>query len=261
MADHAFDVQSMLAHQLRPALVLDAHGIVIAANNGSRRLIALSQPAAPQDMRNPIIGQDISRLGLVVQRRPPALSSWSELLDAAVHVPRLDEPDHATTANSFHQDTDEFWDAEILRQAIVESNVCTIRTNDEHDDENEDNSTTVRARAIVHWHPRGHGGVFLLTFDRPPVSDRPPPSDTASEPSDGTEDVQRSLESSSDVYAGESPSNMAPTLQLGGQHLSGNEKAPLPINSFNNGCSLSVSSLKFPIQDLILTTLDGHTYA
>jgi hypothetical protein len=250
MADNASDVQSMLTHHLRPALVLDAQGVVIAANNGSRRLIHFSQPAAP------IIGQDISQLGLVLQRRPPTLSSWSKLLDAAVHVPRLDEPHHATTANSFHLDTDEFWDAESVRQAIVESNVRVTHRKGENDSENEDNSSTVRARAIVHWLPQGDKGLFLVTFDRPSTSDRLAPGETVSELSDGVDDIPHSSERSSDVHAEDSQSNTMPISQLGSQNMSSNEKVPLAINEWSSA-SLNVSSLKSSTQFPILTILDA----
>jgi hypothetical protein len=65
MPHGAFDAQSVLAHQLRPALVLDSHGVVIAANKGSCRLIVPSRIPASRDAQNLLLGKTVSELGLV----------------------------------------------------------------------------------------------------------------------------------------------------------------------------------------------------
>jgi hypothetical protein len=110
MAPKTSNAQLMCAHQLRPALILDTHGVVTGVNQGILRMIAPSQPSAPQEEHDPLIGRNISQLGLELQsRRPQVLSSWSDLLDAAVHVKGSDDPQDATAANSI---------AEIVRMML-----------------------------------------------------------------------------------------------------------------------------------------------
>jgi hypothetical protein len=234
------DVQLILTCQLRPALLLDANGVVIAANNGSRRMIAHTQSSAPQDMHNPLIGQDLSQLGLVLQpRQTPILSSWSELLDAAVHAPRLDEPRY-TTANSFHPDTDNFWDEESVCQAIVESDVEIPRRSDEQVAENEDDASTIKARAAVHWFPRREGGSFLVIFDRSSAS-----KETVSDQFDSVNNPPGSSNTPSDAHPEEPQLNSKPMMPLDNQSLSSNEKIYVEKNTMNRTCSTSVSTLKF----------------
>jgi hypothetical protein len=252
MAPKTSNAQLMCAHQLRPALILDTHGVVTGVNQGILRMIAPSQPSAPQEEHDPLIGRNISQLGLELQsRRPQVLSSWSDLLDAAVHVKGSDDSQDATAANNIHTNTDEFWDEEYVRQAIVESAVYITCRNSAHDAGHDDHSSTVRARVTIHWIESE--GSFLLTFDRPSLQYRSASDETASGSFDGIDDSHASSESSCDAHLEESQQNTMGISQPEEQSTLSNETIPFVTSKLTSTCSTNVSSLTFPSPDLVLT--------
>jgi hypothetical protein len=240
MAEYLLDAQQLLAHELRPALIVDSHGIILDTNHGSDRLIAPSRLSAPE-AQNPFIGQNIAQVGLELRpRQPPILSAWTDLLDAAVHVTRLGDQQGATTANSFHTSSDEFWNAEYVRQGRFESDVHITRRNGEH-------SSTIRARAIIHWVSRGlvDQGSFVVIFDRPSLLDQSTPNAAATELSDGIDTPEGASESPSDAPPEEVTLN---TLQLGHKILSSEPNNALGMSKVNSTCPTNVSSLTFSTQ-------------
>ncbi|KAF2676153.1 hypothetical protein K458DRAFT_397175 [Lentithecium fluviatile CBS 122367] len=193
MADDALDTQSLFAHQLSPALVLDRSGTVLAANKGSRRLISPSHHDATS-----ILGNNIADLSIVpAPGSPPILWTWDEILEGAIyaHVRRdgIEKDDYSRlrrpSASVYYQETDNFWNQEAEKHSIVESDVYVGRNRfgngaaDMHGPTK--TSDMIRARASVRWLPTGQGGSFLVTFNRTSLPLRPPvtsPSVAAPEP-------------------------------------------------------------------------------
>jgi PAS domain S-box-containing protein len=195
--DHdALYAQSILAHQLTPALVLDSTGTVIAANSGSFRLLALSHLTTSSTTQNSLIGTNISDLGLapLPGGQSPALWSWNELLGAAINCTRSTDsiaPDGQDTylANAaiVEQDTDHFWNKEAIKQAVVETDIYVTRQSSEklgglqhvsedvsHDAyESVETSSMIKARANIHWISQGLDGTFLITLNRASLPYRP----------------------------------------------------------------------------------------
>jgi CheY-like chemotaxis protein len=257
------DAQQLLAQQLRPALVLDAHGIILDTNHGSDRLIALPQLPAAREAQNTLIGRNISQVGLELRpRRPPILSSWSHLLDAAVHVTRLDDQQDATTANSIHASTDKFWDAEYARQGIVESDIYMTRRSSEHDPEDEEHSSTIGARVIIHWVSRGlvDEGSFLVTIDRPSLLDGSVPDEAASGLFNSIDNAQGASASPSDAHPEEAQPDTKHTSNSGDRKVSGKENMPLVASSISTTCATNASNLTILTQlREMLTPIHGIT--
>ena len=177
----------LLVHQLKPALVLDSSGTVIAENEGSVRLISPHQNAA-SDNNGLSIGKNIADLGFVLlPGAPPVLGTWKDVLDAAfrVHKPvdgiwqnNNDRLQHIPATNVYTA-TDDFWNQEDEHQSIVESDVYVTR----HDSGtgahgiagSMEASSMIRARATVHWCPSNEDGVFLIVFGRTSLPQRPAP--------------------------------------------------------------------------------------
>jgi hypothetical protein len=190
MAQDAFDAQSFLTHQLRPALVLDSNGTVIAANKGSCRLIVPSHTPASKDDKNILLGKTVSDLGLVpLPGDPPVLWTWNEVLRSALQASRSDiinrdKGDHDPNATiDVLQDTDDFWEDEAKRQAIVETDVYVTRHNREPCAPGTvagplKSSSMIKARATIYWFPQDdhEKGNFLVTFNRMSLLDVPVPS-------------------------------------------------------------------------------------
>jgi PAS domain S-box-containing protein len=179
MTRDAPDAQSILEHQLRPALVLNSVGTVTAANDGSFRLISNSHHPKRTDNHKSLIGSNIANLGLVpLPGGPPVLWTWHDILAAARGAPQSlssarrasgDIEDHNASIN-LHRSTNEFWDEEAEEQVVIETDLYVIRqhwengTVDTH--ESVRTSSMIKARANVHWLPQGNDGRFLITFNR-----------------------------------------------------------------------------------------------
>ena len=178
MARSASWEQSLLAHQLRPALVLDIHGTILAANEGSLRLIspctATSTPSCS------LLGIRIADLGIVLlPGDPPIFWTWKEIFDTAIKAVDSTRPARRRnfgrtqqgSAGNALQETEHFWNYEAEHQSVVESDVYVTRHNSHKSlastMESTRASSKIRARAIVRWNPSTEGGVFLVTFDRP----------------------------------------------------------------------------------------------
>ncbi|KAF2024919.1 hypothetical protein EK21DRAFT_117317 [Setomelanomma holmii] len=174
------DAQTFLANQLRPALVLDSHGTVTAANDGSFRLISNSHHPTRLHNHKSLLGSNIANLGLVpLPGGPPVLRTWSDILAAAQRAPQslssarrtsgIDIEDHEDAVN-LHRSTNEFWDEEAEEQVVIETDLYVIRqhcvdgTIDTH--ESIRTPSMIKARANVHWLPQGDDGRFLITFNR-----------------------------------------------------------------------------------------------
>jgi hypothetical protein len=240
MAEYLLDAQQLLAQELRPALVIDSHGLILDTNHGSDRLIGASRLSAPE-AQNPFIGQNISQVGLELRpRRPAILSTWSDLLDAAVHVTQLDDQQGATTANSIYTSSDEFWNAEYVRQGMFESDVHIARRNGEH-------SSTITARAIIHWVSRGlvDQGLFLVIFDRPFLPDLAAPDVAASDLSDGINTPEGASGSPSDAQPEEATLNTSRSRE---GTLSSEPNNALIMSKVNSTCPTNVSSYTFSTQ-------------
>jgi PAS domain S-box-containing protein len=179
MACEAFDVESILTHQLRPALVLDSHGTIVAANHGSRRLIAPSHLVPYPNTHNSLLGRHISGLGLVPQPgQAPVLWTWNEMLDAAKQAiqsesARRDSNGERHNAMNIDilSDTENFWDEEAEQQGIIETSVYVTRQNWEYGTlgtgKPVNRSSMIKARAAVHWLSQGGDkGHFLVTLNR-----------------------------------------------------------------------------------------------
>jgi hypothetical protein len=126
------DGPEYLAHQYKPGLVLSSSGTVVAANEGSIRLIFAFQIASSNDVS--LIGKNIADLGLVLL---PGVSpvlwtwTWKDILDAASDLRNLvdsvwqnktDRPQYIPTTNVY-RDSHCFWNREDEHQSIVESGV------------------------------------------------------------------------------------------------------------------------------------------
>ncbi|KAH8706892.1 hypothetical protein GQ44DRAFT_777713 [Phaeosphaeriaceae sp. PMI808] len=181
----------LLAHQFKPALVLDSSGTVVAVNEGSVRLISPHQNVT-SDNNGSLIGKNIADLGLVLLPGvPPVLWTWKDVLDAAFSVRKpvdsiRQNNNHRlryVSATNVYSDTDDFWNQEDGHQSIVESDIYVAR----HDSGTSVHDTTgsiqassrMRVRATVHWYPSSKDGVFLITFSRTSL---PQPSDSQSRP-------------------------------------------------------------------------------
>jgi hypothetical protein len=86
MVREVLDAPKLLAHQLKPALVLDSSGTVVAVNEGSVRLISLHQNTTSNN-NGSSIGKNIADFGFVLLPGvPPVLWTWKDVLDAAFRV-------------------------------------------------------------------------------------------------------------------------------------------------------------------------------
>jgi PAS domain S-box-containing protein len=171
------DGPEYLAHQRKPGLVLNSSGTVVAANEGSIRLIFAPQIATSNDVS--LIGKNIVDLGLVLLPGVlPVLWTWKDILDAASDLRNLvdsvwqnktDRPQYIPTTNVY-KDSHYFWNREDEYQSIVESDVYVTR-HVSGDSTREATRSTIlasmlRVRATVHWYPSSKGGCFLITFSR-----------------------------------------------------------------------------------------------
>jgi PAS domain S-box-containing protein len=188
MPSYAFDAQGVLAYQLRPALILDFKGTVIAANKGTCRLIIPTHVQEVESAENILIGKTVADLGLVpLPGDPPVLWTWSEVLRAALEAARPDTTNRDSTGYrepdatiDVLQDTDDFWDEEAGQQAIVETDVYVTRYTRKSGapgrGELLKSSSMIKARATITWLPQGDKGHFLVTFNRTSLPNAPVPS-------------------------------------------------------------------------------------
>ena len=191
MVRDVFNAPEFLAHQLKPALVLDFSGTVVAVNEGSVRLISPHQNAT-SDNNGSLIGKNIADLGFVLLPGvPPVLWTWKDVLDAAfsvrkaVHGIRQNNNDRLRyiPATDVYRDTDEFWNQEDEHQSVVESDAYITR----HDSGTSAHDATgsmeapsmIRVRATVHCYPSSTDGVFLIMFSRTSLPQRPAPDPSA----------------------------------------------------------------------------------
>ncbi|KZM22224.1 uncharacterized protein EKO05_0002068 [Ascochyta rabiei] len=170
------EAQSLLEFQLKPALVLDDSGVVIAINPGGLRFLCTATSTG-QHTSSPVVGRKISDLNVVISpNASPALWTWDEILCVAVNTHtkfnRNNEPTKASAhSRDVFQATDDFWDLEAQQQPLVESSIYLIRTTPDTSttstSKNSEGSSKVKARANVCWYP---SGIFLVVFDRPFMS-------------------------------------------------------------------------------------------
>ena len=165
--------QPLLKHQLKPALVLDASGTVIAINPAGVRLVCTSRASADH-IPSQIKGTKISNLGITITPNSSlALWTWNDILVAAANVtkPNDDERTKTFTSDSdVFQATEEFWDMEASEQSMIESDVYFVKTSPASAAETARGANgffKVKARANVCWYPPG---MFLVVFDRPSMS-------------------------------------------------------------------------------------------
>ncbi|KAH7341171.1 hypothetical protein BKA66DRAFT_448344 [Pyrenochaeta sp. MPI-SDFR-AT-0127] len=187
MIRNVLDAPKLLAHQLKPALVLDSSGTVVAVNEGSVRLISPHQNVI-SDNNSSLIGKNIADLGFVpLPGIPPILWTWKGVLDAAFSVRKPVEGIRQNNndclryipATNVYSDTNDFWNQEDEHQSIVESDIYVTRHDSgtsAHDTAGSiEASSMIRVRATVHWYPLSKGGVFLITFSRTSLPQRPAP--------------------------------------------------------------------------------------
>ncbi|KAJ4992878.1 Two-component system protein A 2 [Stagonosporopsis vannaccii] len=182
MAKHQEDVEVLLRYQIKPALLLDASGVIIATNESILRLLQsspqnLSADSNPQTRMLPA-GTHISEVGLVLHLAKipngPNTWTWCDLLNAAHRVfhshrqdsdrGRMEEPRLSSLATP-----EDFWDQEAEASSLIECDVHYVGMSrggvrihapaSRYDN-------LLRARANVRWYERGQG-VYLVTFDRP----------------------------------------------------------------------------------------------
>ncbi|KAI8934177.1 hypothetical protein NX059_008927 [Plenodomus lindquistii] len=192
MASDGPEPHALLAHQLAPALVLDHTGTVVAANDGSLRLIVpIRQNVIPVTERS-LVGRDIADLGLLpLPGPPPVLWNWVDILAAAVDVGessvdnwRQDDRENSRISTvDAYQDTDDFWDVEAERQAVVETNVYVPRPAVDTDGDTLKDVTSepsmVRARATIRWYPSQSNGLYLIVLHRTSLPYRTAPTSPA----------------------------------------------------------------------------------
>ena len=166
------EVQALLEYQLKPALVLDASGNVIATNEGFLRLMKFLPHATSNSQPSTnLTGKHISKLGFALHLADlPSTWQWDDILAAAHRNSHSGtcSGDHTNPGpgDSTHHSTKagDFWDQEAECVSLVECDVRLIAASrDEKDAASEDQ---VRARANVRWYRQGQG-TFLVVFCRP----------------------------------------------------------------------------------------------
>lgn len=182
MAAVAPDIESILAHQITPALVLDRSLTIIAFNNGITRLRSGSCETTLHHSNSSLKGSNISDIDF--NTLPNALKgaqTWSSLLDAAFDAAsatnnnddmRIVSAQPSFTPNSSY-DSDEVWEDEARQQAVIETNVCIIRSasfsNDIESTPDSPTSRQIMARAMIHCFSTDAKGLFIVCFSRRPT--------------------------------------------------------------------------------------------
>lgn len=187
MTHSVLSAESVLAHEHRPALILDVHGTVVAANAGSYRMITPWQLVATENEPDPLLQKNVADLGLApLPGDPPVLWTWSELLRAALETsPSRTSRRHSENCNQATpiNVTDEFWTKESKKQCIVETDVYVIRqklnAKFHGTIQHPRLASMVKARATICWLSEGRTGRFLLTFNRTSLPRPPVPTPAA----------------------------------------------------------------------------------
>ncbi|KAF9701428.1 hypothetical protein EKO04_000984 [Ascochyta lentis] len=184
MSEYDEELQALLEHQLKPTLVLDAQGTVIATNDGILRLIR-SLPLTTKNIpiSDSLIGKHISDLGFALDLEDlPITWKWDDILIAAHRNSHAHEchGNHADTqtiipGNHSSWNSDEFWDQEAEKLSLVEVDVHFVGESQSGRDTDLSamrSDSQLKARANVRWHRQGQG-VFLVILDRPSLPHRP----------------------------------------------------------------------------------------
>jgi PAS domain S-box-containing protein len=182
MARDELDLLALLAYQLKPTLILDSSGTVVAVNEGSVRLILPHQKAISGN-DGLLLGKSIADIGFaLVPGGLPCRCTWKSVLDAAFDARRptrgiLPNSNDCIKSNSvpdIYSKSTEFWDQEDEYQSVIESNVHVTRktmVNSAVDTIlSVEESNLISARATVRWYPSSKDGVFLITLSRTSLS-------------------------------------------------------------------------------------------
>jgi PAS domain S-box-containing protein len=180
------DAQAILAHQIAPALMLNRSATVIAANEGSVRLLLPFRQNLPVATEGSLLGKNIADVALIpLPGASPDLCTWSSILAAAIDISesgaanRQNIRAHVSTTD-LYQNTDAFWENEAEQQAIIESNIyvprCSSQAGTPSANDSDDATSVVRARASVHWLSSNLDGVFLIIFNRTSLPHRTTPN-------------------------------------------------------------------------------------
>jgi PAS domain S-box-containing protein len=185
MVRNALDVSTLLAYQIKPALILDSSGTVTAVNEGGVRLIFSHRNAIPGN-NGSLVGKNIADLGFVLLPGvPPIWWTWKGILDAAFDVRKpidgIQENNNnrlrSNSVTNIYSNTTEFWNQEDEHQSVVESDVHVTRNArglSAYDTMgSKEASSMIRVRATVRWYPSSKNGVFLITFSRTSLPQRP----------------------------------------------------------------------------------------
>ncbi|KAF2846280.1 hypothetical protein T440DRAFT_482644 [Plenodomus tracheiphilus IPT5] len=192
MARDGLEPHSLLAHQHAPALVLDHAGTIIAANEGSLRLISPPRQNTAFVTEASLLGRKIADLSLFpLPGPPPVLWNWNDILAAAVDASELNVDNRrrnngltppVSTVDAY-QDTDDFWDEEAERQSIIETNVYVPRypigTDAGTTKDVASEPGMVRARATIRWYPSLNSGLYLIVLHRTSLPYRTAPASPA----------------------------------------------------------------------------------
>jgi PAS domain S-box-containing protein len=182
MPEHDEEVQALLEHQQKPALVLDSSGTILAANDSISRLLRFL-PLQPSNFSasrtaDSLIGTPISDSGLILQLglRLPTTWTWVHVLNAAhrnfhSHDCKGDHSNtHVASGDHGPQTTEDFWDREAELSSAIECDVyytgaLPLRSGFNLTMPGPKSNASIHARANVYW--CRYAGVFLITLDRP----------------------------------------------------------------------------------------------
>jgi len=189
MARDMPDAQAILAHQITPALILNRSGTVVAANEGSVRLLSPLRQDASFATEGSLLGENIADLAQIpLPGALPVLWTWSSILAAAIDISESGAANRQNirgyvSTTDYCQNADNFWDDEAEQQAIIESNVYVTRYSSQAGipsaNDSDDATSVVRARASVHWLSSDLDGVFLIIFNRTSLPHQTAPASPA----------------------------------------------------------------------------------
>lgn len=183
MASDELDLALLLAHQIKPTLVLDSSSTVIAVNEGTVRL-TFPHHCVITGNDGLLLGKGIADLGFALLPGVlPHLCTWERVLRAAFDARRpgcgilqnSNEYSKSNPAPNIHSNSADFWDHEDEHQSVIESNVRVTRNARVncalHTIVSIEESSVIIIRATVRWYPSGKDGVFLITLSRMSLSE------------------------------------------------------------------------------------------